>query len=141
MRDTDFLSELLRVDLPSKVTEAALDREHGRVDARIEWQGPGKCPTCGLECPKHDHRERTWRDLDLCADQLYLDAAKTIKRHFANILTYLKIPITNAGAEGLNSKIQMIKYRACGYRNEDRFERAILFHCSGLDLSPAHHKS
>ena len=405
MRDTDFLSELLRVDLPWRVTEAALDRERGRVDARIEWQGPGKCPTCGIECPKHDHRERTWRDLDLCADQLYLhaavprvdcpehgvitvsvpwasgrseftsrferlaialllemsiagvsrrlgvswdhidgimdravirglqrrqsrvvryigidekafkkghkyftivsnlesgtvlwvgrgrkketinafwkelsaeqlsgiegiamdmwlpyfesviahvpnaaskivfdkfhitsyltkavdqtrrrlmrdpsvehddlkgtkyvwlrnpsnmdnaerrelanlrnqyatlgrawaikeqfaefwryrressarsffaswygwvtrsqvpaiaEAAKTIKRHFANILTYLKIPITNAGAEGLNSKIQMIKYRARGYRNESRFERSILFHCGGLDLQPTH---
>jgi transposase len=405
MRDIDFLSELLRVDSPWKVIEAALDRERCRVDARIEWQGPGKCPTCGIECPKHDHRERTWRDLDLCADQLYLhasvprvdcpehgvitvsvpwasgrseftsrferlaialllemsilgvsrrlgvswdqidgimdravtrglqrrqsrivryigidekaikkghkyftivsdlesgtvlwigrgrkketlnafwkelsneqrvgiegiamdmwlpyfestiahvpdavrkivfdkfhitsyltkavdqtrrrlmrdpsidrddlkgtkyvwlrnpenmesterrelanlrnqyaklgrawaikeqfaefwryrressarsffaawygwatrsqipaiiEAAKTIKRHFDNILTYLKIPITNAGAEGLNSKIQMIKYRARGYRNESRFERAILFHCGGLDLQPTH---
>lgn len=405
MRDTDFLSELLRVEAPWKVTEATLDRERGRVDARIAWQGPGKCPTCGVECPKHDHRERTWRDLDLCADQLYLhasvpridcpehgvitvdvpwasgrseftsrferlaialllemsisgvsrrlsvswdqidgimdravvrglqrrqigiiryigidekavkkghkyftivsdlesgtvlwigrdrkketlkpfwnalsseqlngiegiamdmwlpyfesaithvpdaarkivfdkfhitsyltkavdktrrllmrdasikrddlkgtkylwlrnpqnmdrtekreladlrnqygklgrawaikeqfaefwryrressarsffaawygwatrsqipaviEAAKTIKRHFANILTYLKIPITNAGAEGLNSKIQMIKYRARGFRSEERFERAILFHCGGLDLFPAH---
>lgn len=408
MRDTDFLSELLRVDTPWKVTEAALDRERGRVDARIEWQGPGLCPTCGIECPKHDHRDRSWRDLDLCADQLYLHAsvprvdcpehgvitvsvpwasgrseftsrferlaiallaemsisgvfrrldvswdqidgimdravtrglerrqnrvvryigidekavkkghkyftivsdlksgtvlwigrgrkketlkafweglsseqlagiegiamdmwlpyfeatiahvpnaaskivfdkfhitsyltkavdqtrrrlmrdasidrddlkgtkyswlrnpknmdraerreladlrsqysklgrawaikeqfaefwryrressacsffagwygwatrsqipaivevAKTIKRHFANIITYLKLPITNAGSEGLNSKIQMIKYRARGYRNEDRFERAILFHCGGLDLYPTHSKS
>jgi transposase len=405
MRDTDFLSELLRVELPWEVTEAALDRHRGRVDVRLAWQGAGKCPTCGIECPKHDHRERTWRDLDLCADQLYLtasvprvdcpehgvitvdvpwasgrseftsrferlaialllemsiagvsrrlavswdqidgimdravtrglqrrqrrivryigidekafkkghkyftivsdlesgtvlwvgrgrkketinafwkelsseqlagiegiamdmwlpyfesaiahvpdaaskivfdkfhitsyltkavdqtrrrlmrdpsvenddlkgtkyvwlrnpsnmdsseqrelaklrnqyaklgrawaikeqfaefwryrrqssacsffaswygwatrsqipaiaEAAKTIKRHFANILTYLKIPITNAGAEGLNSKIQMIKYRARGYRNESRFERAILFHCGGLDLQPTH---
>jgi hypothetical protein len=49
------------------------------------------------------------------------------KRHFENIITYLNIPITNAGAEGLNSKIQMIKYRARGYRNEGSFERAILF--------------
>lgn len=405
MRDTEFLSELLRVDSPWVVTEANLDRERGRVDVRLEWRGPGQCPTCGRECPKHDHRERTWRDLDLCADHLYLhavvprvdcsehgvltvsvpwasgrseftvrferlaiallaemsiagvsrridvswdqidgimeravlrglqrreqrivrfigidekavrkghkyftivsdldtgtvlwigrgrkkevlkafwdglsreqlegiegiamdmwlpyyesaiahvpdaaakivfdkfhitsyltkavdltrrllmrdpdldkqalkgtkyvwlrnpdgmnrkerrdfadlrdrytklsrawaikeqfselwgyrressarsfftawygwaarsripaiiDAAATIKRHFANIITYLKLPITNAGAEGLNSKIQMIKYRARGYRNEDRFERAILFHCGGLDLFPTH---
>ncbi len=306
MRDTEFLSELLRIESPWVVTEANLDREHGRVDVRLEWRGPGRCPTCGCECPKHDHRERTWRDLDLCADHLYLhavvprvdcpehgvltvsvpwasgrseftsrferlaiallaemsitaiahvpdaaakivfdkfhvtsyltkavdltrrllmrdpeldkqalkgtkyvwlcnpntmdrterrefaelrerytelarawaikeqfsefweyrresraraffaywygwatrskipaiiDAAGTIKRHFANIITYLKIPITNAVAEGLNSKIQMIKYRARGYRNEDRLERAILFHCGGLDLLPAHSNS
>jgi transposase len=64
-----------------------------------------------------------------------------IKRHFENIITYLKIRITNAGAEGLNSKIQMIKYRARGYRNEGSFERAILFHCGGLDLYPTHSKS
>src|SRR5260370_29168613 len=75
MRDTDCVSELRRVEAPWKVTEAALDRERGRVNARIAWQGPGKCPTCGIECPKHDHRERTWRDLDLCADKLYLTAS------------------------------------------------------------------
>jgi hypothetical protein len=59
-----------------------------------------------------------------------------------NILTYLQIPITNASAEGLNSKIQMIKYRARGYSNEGSFERAILFHCGGLvALYPTHPKS
>jgi transposase len=408
VRDTDFLSELLRVELPWVVTEATLDRERGRVDVRLEWRGPGLCPTCSRECPKHDHRERTWRELDLCADQLFLHAlvprvdcpehgvttvsvpwasgrseftarferlviallmemsiagvsrrlnvswdqidgimeravkrglerrqsrivrhigidekatkkgqkyftivsdldagvvlwigrgrkketlnafwaglsaeqlsgiegiamdmwlpyfestvahvpdaaskivfdkfhitsyltkavdqtrrwmmrdpstdrdglkgtkywwlrnpsgmdrsrrrefadlrarytklarawaikesfaefwgyrressarsffagwfgwatrsqipavvqvARTIKRHFANIITYLKIPITNAAAEGINSKIQMIKYRARGYRNEGRFERAILFHCGALDLYPTHSNS
>jgi transposase len=58
--------------------------------------------------------------------------------NYANILTYLRIPITNAAAEGRNSKIQLIKYRARGYRNADRFERAIYFHLGGLDLSPTH---
>ena len=32
-------------------------------------RSPGRCPSCGRECPKHDHRERTWRDLDFCWDQ------------------------------------------------------------------------
>ena len=408
MRDTEFVGQLLRVETPWKVVESQLDLKRQRVDVRLEWEGPGRCPECGRECPMHDHRERTWRDLDLCADQLYLHAvvpridcpehgvktvvvpwatgrtefterferlaialllemsvagvarrlaiswdqvdaimdravkrglerrqarivahlgidekavkerhryftivsdldrgevlwigrgrkresldpfwatlsrdqlagiegiaidmwqpyidsvlahvpgaaqkivfdhfhitsyltkavdltrrvlmrdasidreglkgskyawlrnvagmdraqraelrdlrsryktlgrawaikehfahfwgyqresiarkffaswyhwathsripavievARTIKRHFENIITYLKIPITNAGAEGLNSKIQMIKYRARGYRNEGSFERAILFHCGGLDLYPTHSKS
>lgn len=44
-------------------------------------------------------------------------------------------------AEGLNSKIQMLKYRAHGYRNDKRFEAVIMFHLGGLDLSPAHSKS
>lgn len=67
--------------------------------------------------------------------------AYTLKRHFENIITYVRKPISNAAAEGINSKIQMIKYRARGYRNESRFEAAILFHCGGLDLLPAHSKS
>jgi transposase len=408
MRDTEFLGQLLRVEDPWKVVESQLDLKRQRVDARLEWEGPGRCPECGRECPMHDHRERTWRDLDLCGDQLFLHAlvpridcpehgvktvvvpwatgrtefterferlaialllevsvagvarrlaiswdqvdaimdravkrgrerrqprivahlgidekavkkrhryftivsdldrgevlwigrgrkresldpfwaglsreqlegiegvaidmwqpyidsilahvpgaaqkivfdrfhitsyltkavdltrrammrdasidreglkgskyvwlrnvarmdraqraelrdlrcdykrlgrawaikehfahlwdyrresiarkffagwyhwathsqipavievARTIKRHFENIITYLKIRITNAGAESLNSKIQMIKYRARGYRNEGHFERAILFHCGGLDLYPTHSKS
>ena len=408
MRDTELLRGLLRVEEPWDVTEARLDLERKRVDARLEWKGPGRCPKCDRECPKHDHRERVWRDLDLCSDQLYLHAlvprvdcpehgvttvavpwstgrseftsrferlaialllemsvaavarrlgigwdavegimmravergkqrrlpqivrhlgidekaikkrhkyftivsdldkgevlwvgrgrkresidafynrlsgeqlagieavamdmwqpyfestiahvpdagskivfdkfhitayltkavdltrrammrdttlertalkgtkytwlrsfanldrderrelgalrrqykrlgrawsikehfsefwryrrestarrffadwfrwathsqlpemisvARTLKRHFANIITYIRKPITNAGAESLNSKIQMIKYRARGYRNEGRFEAAILFHCGGLDLYPTHSKS
>ncbi|GFP22415.1 transposase [Candidatus Hakubella thermalkaliphila] len=41
--------------------------------------------------------------------QPIVDAAKMIKRHLDNILTYLKHRITNAVAEGLNSKIQQVK--------------------------------
>jgi len=63
-------------------------------------------------------------------------AAKTIKRHLANIMTYFKYHITNATAEGLNSKIQMVKMMACGFRNRDHYRTAIYFHCGGLDLYP-----
>lgn len=69
------------------------------------------------------------------------EAARTFKRHFENIITYLSLRITNAAAESLNAKIQWIKYQARGFRNEGRFERAILFHCGGLDLYPTHTKS
>lgn len=41
-----------------------------------------------------------------------ISVARTLKRHFEKIITYIKKPISNAPAEGLNSKIQMIKYRA-----------------------------
>ena len=74
MRDTEFLGQLLRVEDPWKVVESQLDLKRQRVDARLEWVGPGRCPDCGRECPMHDHRERTWRDLDLCGDQLFLHA-------------------------------------------------------------------
>ena len=63
-------------------------------------------------------------------------AAMTIKNHLDNVLTYCKHRITNAVAEGLNSKIMSIKRRACGYRNKENFKLAIYFFCGGLDLHP-----
>ena len=40
--------------------------------------------------------------------------ARMIKRHLANILTYFEHHISNAAAEGLNSKIQTVKANARG---------------------------
>ena len=68
-----------------------------------------------------------------------IKAAKTIGRHITNILTYFKHPITNATSEGINSKIQAIKKKAYGFRNDDHFKTAIYFHCGGLDLFPETH--
>lgn len=65
-----------------------------------------------------------------------ISAAKTLHRHLGNILTYFKHRITNATAEGLNSKIQMVKEMACGFRNREHYKTAIYFHCGGLDLYP-----
>ena len=54
--------------------------------------------------------------------------------------------VTNARAEGINSKIQWIKRMASGYRNRENFRNAIYFHLGGLDstresLTSAHTKS
>jgi len=43
---------------------------------------------------------------------------------------------TNALGESMNAKIQKIKSQACGYRNQQRFRNAIMFHLGGLDLHP-----
>jgi transposase len=64
-------------------------------------------------------------------------AAKLIARHLPNVLTYFTHRITNAVAEGLNSKIATVQKRACGYRNPDHFKIAVYFHCGGLNLYPA----
>jgi transposase len=65
-----------------------------------------------------------------------IEKARMLKTHLQNILTYLKHRITNATAEGLNSKIQWLRYTARGYRNREHFKTAIYFHCGGLDLYP-----
>ena len=59
-----------------------------------------------------------------------------IKRHFENIITYLRHPITNAVTEGLNSKIQAIKANARGFRSFLNYRTRILFFCGKLDLYP-----
>ena len=64
-------------------------------------------------------------------------AAKLIARHLPNVLTYFTHRITNAVAEGLNSKIATVQKRACGYRNPNNFKIAVYFHCGGLNLYPA----
>jgi transposase len=62
--------------------------------------------------------------------------ARMIKSHLPNILTYFKHGISNAVAEGLNSKIQTVKSNARGYRSFDGFRNSILFYCGGLEMAP-----
>ena len=68
-----------------------------------------------------------------------IKAAKTLKRHIDGMTTYFDFRITNAHAEGINSRIQAIKVKARGYRNQDNFKTAILFHLGGLNLYPDTH--
>jgi transposase len=63
--------------------------------------------------------------------------AKLIQSHLTNVLSYFKQRITNAVAEGLNSKIATIQKRAYGFRNFEHFQIAIYFHCGGLGLWPS----
>ncbi len=68
-----------------------------------------------------------------------IDVARMINRHLTGVLNYFATArITNATAEGLNSKIQTIKKMAYGYRNREHFKTAIFFHCGGLQLYPDH---
>jgi transposase len=71
--------------------------------------------------------------------QPVIDAARTLKRHEAGLLSYFAHRITSAGAEGLNSRIQAIRVSARGFRNRENFKTAIYFHCGGLNLYPQTH--
>jgi transposase len=65
-----------------------------------------------------------------------IEAARTIERHYKNISNFFQHRITNAVAEGLNFKIQLIRAGARGFRNFANFSVDILFHCGGLKLRP-----
>lgn len=65
-----------------------------------------------------------------------IKAAKMLKRHLENILTYFRHGITNAMSEGINSRIQSIKSQARGFRAFENYRTRILFYCGKLDLLP-----
>ena len=60
-----------------------------------------------------------------------------IRDHLEGIVNAIVKRVTSARSEGINAKIQWIKRLAFGFRNRERFRRAIYFHLGGLDLCPA----
>jgi transposase len=71
-----------------------------------------------------------------CRLEPMVKAAATVRNHLDGIVNAAVSGVTNAAAEGLNSKIQWIKYMARGFRSRPRFVRAIYFHLGGLQLYP-----
>jgi transposase len=61
---------------------------------------------------------------------------RLFKKHWPNIVTFFRYHLSNALAEGINSRIQHLIQKACGYRNRERFKRDVLFHLGKLDLYP-----
>ncbi|MCU7882048.1 MAG: transposase, partial [Candidatus Thiodiazotropha sp. (ex Lucinoma aequizonata)] len=64
------------------------------------------------------------------------EVAKTIKTYLWGILNAVVLKVSNGPAEGLNSRIKIIKFRSRGFRNKGRFANAIYFHLGGLALYP-----
>jgi len=77
-----------------------------------------------------------------CQDALALGNAalnhvvRLLQAHREGLLAYLRFGITNGGAEGINSRIQQIKFNARGFRKPGNFRIAILFFLAKLDLYP-----
>jgi transposase len=66
-----------------------------------------------------------------------IDLSRSLKKHFYGIMNAIMLGVDNGMAESINSKIQKVKKMACGFRNIERFQNAIMFHFGGLDLYPA----
>lgn len=62
----------------------------------------------------------------------FVKAASTIKAHWSGVINYIESKINNGILEGLNSKIQLAKKRARGYRNINNFINMIYFTCGKL---------
>ena len=62
--------------------------------------------------------------------------AAILKNHLDGILSYFRHRVTNATAEGFNSRIQSIKSAARGFRSFQNYRLRILFYCGKLNLMP-----
>jgi transposase len=62
--------------------------------------------------------------------------ARTFKAHLDGIVSIFKHGFCNALAEGVNSRIQLLMQKSCGYRNRERLKTDILFHFGGLNMDP-----
>ena len=62
----------------------------------------------------------------------FMKVVNTIKAHWTGIINYIQSRINNGILEGLNSKIQLAKKRARGYRNIKNFINMIYFLCGKL---------
>jgi len=93
-----------------------------------------------------DYKSRSWAQkgwsrwlgwAQRCRLEPMKKVGQTIKRHLWGIVNAIVLKSHNGHSESMNSRIQRIKRRACGFRNRERFRNAIYFHCGGLDLYPA----
>lgn len=84
--------------------------------------------------------ERAWKSWIRMANSSRLapmkKAAATIKKHMYGIVNAIIHGVNNGHAESANSRIQLVKSRARGYRTKERFITAIYFYCGKLDLLP-----
>jgi transposase len=67
--------------------------------------------------------------------------ARMFRKYLQNIITFFKHRIINAVSETLNSTIQTIKKKTCGFRNREHFKNPIYFHCGDLNLLPVTHRN
>lgn len=65
----------------------------------------------------------------------FIKTSNTIKAHWSGIINYIESKINNGILEGLNSKVQLAKKRARGYRNTTNFINMIYFTCGKLKFN------
>jgi transposase len=84
--------------------------------------------------------DKAWKQLlawmARCRLEPVIKVGRMVKRFLWGILNAIVNSLTNAIAEGINSRVQWIKAKACGFRNRKRFRMAILFHLGGLQMMP-----
>ena len=68
-------------------------------------------------------------------DEMVKNAAKTIGKRLYGILNAMRHRASNGNAEALNSKIRLLRIKAKGYRNRERFKLGVMFHYGKLNMA------
>lgn len=66
----------------------------------------------------------------------FVKVARTIRRHLAGILAYIKDRLTNGLVEGINNRIRVIARRAYGFHSPNSITTMLYLCCSGIELAP-----
>jgi len=67
--------------------------------------------------------------------------ADTVKKHWSGIINYIETPISNGILEGINSKIQLAKRRARGYRNIQNYINMVYLIAGKLKFNYPHYST
>jgi transposase len=62
--------------------------------------------------------------------------AASLRQHLRCVLNYFHRGRTNSESESMNSRLQALITRSCGYRDHERFQQDAYFHFGNLDLFP-----
>ena len=71
-------------------------------------------------------------DVEKAKIPAFMAFAKTVKAHWTGIVHFVESRITNGILEGINSKVQLAKRRARGFRNPKNFINMIYFLCGKM---------
>jgi transposase len=86
------------------------------------------------EAVAEKHWEKLLGWISRCRLEPVIKVGKMVRSFFWGIMNAIRLKTSNAMLEAKNLGIQKIKRMACGFRNRERFRKAILFHFGGLDF-------
>lgn len=70
-----------------------------------------------------------------CDVPMMKNAAKTIKKRLYGILNAMRHRVSNGNAEARNSKIRLLRIKARGYQNRERFKLGVMLHYGKLNMA------
>ena len=68
----------------------------------------------------------------------FIKLARTIRKHKSGVLGAIKIGISNARLEALNSKVRLLSHRAYGFHSADALIAMIYLCCAGITIALPH---